>query len=72
MAASTQPQTTARPGNEYLSDLQLSNRYGVHRATIHRWARGGDFPKPIKLGANCTRWALADVEAWEKSQREAS
>lgn len=72
MAAQTTPQTTPKPGNEFLSAEQVSHRYGVHRATPYRWAQQGSFPKPIKLGANVTRWSLADLEAWEQSQKEAS
>ncbi|PCF97663.1 helix-turn-helix transcriptional regulator [Vreelandella nigrificans] len=71
MAAKTKPQASAKPGNEFLSAEQAANRYGVHRASIYRWAKEGDFPTPIKLGPNVTRWALADLEAWEQSQREA-
>ncbi|PAU73184.1 helix-turn-helix transcriptional regulator [Vreelandella alkaliphila] len=71
MAATIKPQTTPRQGCEFLNVKQLANRYGVHPATIHRWVKEGNFSKPIKLGENCTRWALSDVEAWEQSQREA-
>ncbi|MEG3081320.1 AlpA family phage regulatory protein [Halomonas sp. 5021] len=72
MAAKTKRQTPPKPGNEFLSADQAANRYGVHRASIYRWAKESAFPAPIKLGPNVTRWALADLEAWEKSQREAS
>lgn len=72
MSAKTKPQTTPKPGNEFLSAEQVSHRYGVHRASIYRWAKDSTFPAPIKLGPNVTRWALADLEAWEQSQKEAS
>lgn len=49
----------------YLTDRQLAERFDVSRFTIWRWCREGDFPKPIRLSAACTRWRLEDVEAWE-------
>ncbi|MEA3250560.1 MAG: AlpA family phage regulatory protein [Pseudomonadota bacterium] len=49
----------------YLTVKQLAVRYSASVPTIWRWARNDDFPSPIKLGANCTRWKLEDVEAWE-------
>lgn len=55
----------------YLSDVEAAIRYSVHRNTIHRWARESRFPKPIKLGQNCTRWRLADLEEWEAKREGA-
>jgi prophage regulatory protein len=57
----------------YLSDIQLSARYGVNRATPWRWNKTNpDFPKPICLSPGCTRWKLSEIEAWEQSKAEAS
>lgn len=50
---------------EYFSDQDLADRYGVSRITPWRWTRAGKFPPPMKLGENITRWARASVEAWE-------
>ena len=50
---------------EYLTAKQNAERFGVSVPTIWRWSRNGDFPSPVKLGANCTRWRLEDIEAWE-------
>ena len=52
----------------YLSDKQLAERYSVTRPTVWRWAREGDFPQPVSLSPGCTRWRLADVEAWEAAR----
>lgn len=49
----------------YLSDKELSERLEISRQTVWRWAREGNLPNPIKLGSNCTRWKLSDIEAWE-------
>ena len=53
----------------YLSDVQLSARYGVHRTTPWRWAKSNPtFPKPVTLTPGCTRWKLSEIEAWEASK----
>ncbi|PAU81051.1 AlpA family transcriptional regulator [Halovibrio salipaludis] len=57
---------------KYLSDKQVSERYDVSRATVWRWVRNGAFPSPIKITAGCTRWKLADLEAWESKQEGAA
>ena len=50
----------------FLVAQQVANRYHVGVATIWRWSRErDDFPAPMKLGENCTRWRLADLERWE-------
>ncbi|PZX44572.1 AlpA family transcriptional regulator [Roseinatronobacter thiooxidans] len=50
----------------YLSDKQVAERYSVTRQTVWRWSRDrADFPKAITLSQGCTRWKLADLEAWE-------
>lgn len=49
----------------YLTVKQLAARFSVSVPSIWRWTRETDFPKPIKLTSNCTRWKLEDVEAWE-------
>ena len=54
----------------YLSDKQLGARFGVHRTAIWRWVREGDFPAPVQLSKGCTRWRLANVEAWELAKSE--
>ena len=55
----------------YLSDLNLSARFGVHRMTPWRWLKSDPtFPKPVKLSPGCTRWKLSEIEAWEASKSE--
>lgn len=50
----------------YIPDTQIAARFGVHRSTVWRWANTDPtFPQPVKLSSACTRWKLADIEAWE-------
>jgi len=58
----------------FLAVKQVAQRYGVGPATPWRWAREckNGFPAPVKLGPNCTRWRLADLEAWEAKRGAAA
>lgn len=57
----------------YLNVSQLSKRFGVHRATPWRWLNSDPaFPKPVKLSPGCTRWRLADIEAWESCKAKST
>lgn len=49
----------------FMNVKKVARREDVSVQTIHRWVREGNFPAPVKLGANCTRWRLADIEEWE-------
>lgn len=56
----------------YLTDAKLAARYGVHRTTPWRWVQNDpSFPKPLNLSPGCTRWKLADIEAWEARKKAA-
>ena len=53
----------------YLSDKQLADRFSVTRPTVWRWHRtDASFPRAVNLSPGCTRWKLAEIEAWEQSQ----
>lgn len=53
----------------YISDIQLAARYGVHRTTPWRWVKTDPaFPQPVKLSAQCSRWKLSEIEAWEHTR----
>ncbi|HCE38790.1 MAG: AlpA family transcriptional regulator [Alcanivorax sp.] len=49
----------------HLSDTGVGRRYSVSRATVWRWTREGNLPRPVRLGPATTRWRLADLEEWE-------
>ncbi|UYG01760.1 AlpA family phage regulatory protein [Halomonas sp. LR3S48] len=55
----------------YVDVKFLRDRYQTSVPTLWRWAREGKMPKPIKIGPNCTRWRLADLEAWEATREMA-
>lgn len=45
----------------YLSVGQVAERYGVSTDSIWRWKRQGEFPAPVRVGPNCTRWRVSDL-----------
>jgi predicted DNA-binding transcriptional regulator AlpA len=54
---------------QFLSDRQAAERYGVGRATIWRWLREDpSFPRPVRFTPGCTRWSLPELLAWEASR----
>jgi prophage regulatory protein len=55
----------------YQTRQQVEKLIQVSRATIYRWTKEGNFPKPVKLGANMMRWKTSDIEAW-LTEREAA
>lgn len=53
----------------FMSDRQVAERYGVSAPTVWRWVKDqAGFPQPVKLSPGCTRWRLADLEAFEKTK----
>ena len=55
----------------YASVADLAAHLSVSKDTIWRWTRNGDFPAPVKLSPQMTRWRWADVQAWEQSRTAA-
>lgn len=54
---------------DFLSDIQMDKRYGVHRSTIWRWVSVDlHFPKPVTISPGCTRWKASEIEAWETAK----
>ena len=43
---------------------QLQEKFKISRSTIWSWCKQGKFPKPIKLGENCTAWNSKDIDEW--------
>ncbi len=50
--------------NELASTHNRRGKLPVSPATVWRWVREGQFPKPFKLGNRVTVWNLAEVDAF--------
>lgn len=50
----------------FLSVQQVAARYSVSVASIWRWVALGKFPHPCKQTSGTSRWAIANLEAYER------
>jgi len=48
----------------YQTRHDLENLLKISPATIYRWIKEGNFPPPVRLGANMVRWKASDIEVW--------
>lgn len=63
------PKMRPAQAQEYLSVLQVAQRYNVNRSTIWRWLKlDPSFPRPISLSPSVTRWKLSDMLEWEHAR----
>jgi len=49
---------------------ELRKLIGLSHATIYRYIKNGNFPKPIKLSERSVAWRLTDIENWIKEKEE--
>lgn len=47
---------------------EVRHRVGLHRATIYRLIKKGEFPAPVILGVNSRAWPEHVVEEWIKGR----
>ena len=52
--------------SEFLTDVQLAERWKLHRKSLIRWRGKGQGPPFIKIGGK-VRYKMADVEHYEKA-----
>ena len=50
----------------------LQEKLGVSRSSLWSWVKQGTFPKPIKLGKNCTAWNSNDINNWIAERKSIS
>jgi len=48
----------------FLTVKEVSAHVGIGVSTVWKFVRQGEFPRPIKIGQNITRWRLSEVKAW--------
>jgi len=57
--------------DQVLRKSQLLEVVPLSYSTIRRKINNGEFPKPIRLGANSVGWKLSEVQAWIDSLERA-
>ena len=63
-----QPLDAAQVADALLRLATVEAISGLSRSTIYAKLKAGEFVKPVRLGARCTRWKAGDVQAWLASQ----
>lgn len=53
----------------YLCVEKVARRYDASVASIWRWVKAGRFPAPRKIAGTMTRWAVADLDAYDRAMR---
>ena len=43
---------------------EIETAFSISPATIYRWIKEGNFPKPGRLCANMVRCKASDIEEW--------
>jgi len=51
-----------------LRPAQVAEALSIHRSTLWRWVKRGDFPAPIQLGRNTVAFRESEVRAWIDSR----
>jgi prophage regulatory protein len=46
-------------------------RTGLSRSSIYKFASGGCFPKPVRLGARSVGWLEAEIDEWLGDRKDA-
>jgi prophage regulatory protein len=52
------------PDEGFISVDTASVLFEISSATLWRWVKDGNFPKPVKLGDNCTRWNVGTLRKY--------
>ncbi len=47
-----------------LTITEVADQLKIHRATLHRWVKAGDFPRPIKINGYHNRYRATEVRDW--------
>jgi prophage regulatory protein len=57
---------------QYMTDLQLAERYQISRATVWRWTKNGLLPPPVQLSGGTTRWSKDQIERRDAERQQSA
>ena len=57
------PNTHATPRRFSRLPAVCERAGGIGRNTVYRWGQEGIFPRPVRLGPNCSAWPDDEIEA---------
>jgi excisionase family DNA binding protein len=50
-------------GTDVMTTAELLKQLGVHRTTLERWVKEGEFPAPTRIGGRLY-WLRSEVQDW--------
>lgn len=53
----------------FLRITNVMKKTGIARSTIWLWVKENKFPQPIRLSPRVTVWVEADIEEWQREQK---
>ena len=54
--------------DSFLKVEQVMKVTSLSKATIYRFVREGNFPRPLKLGRRSSSWAASEITEWIASR----
>ena len=61
--------SSTNPRRRVLRRPEVEDRTALARSTLYSMIKKGDFPEPIRLGANSVGWLEEDIENWLASRQ---
>jgi prophage regulatory protein len=55
--------------DELIPEARVKVITGTSKSSRWRWIAKGDFPKPIRITKQCTRWSLREVSNWVEDRK---
>ena len=63
---------THEPKYQWLTYLDVCNRYRIGSSTLYRWIADKRFPAGVMMGRKSRRWNIDELVEWEKEQEGAA
>ena len=61
--------SSTNPRRRVLRRPEVEDRTALARSTLYNMIKKGEFPEPIRLGANSVGWLEEDIENWLASRQ---
>jgi predicted DNA-binding transcriptional regulator AlpA len=61
-------QLFAVPGDNYLTTVDVCERYDINRDTLNEWRKTRAFPEPVRLSRSKNHYSFPEIKAWEARQ----
>lgn len=66
-----QPNDPTRKPEKLLRLPDVESLTGLKKSSIYFLAKGGSFPKPLRLSARAVAWRESDIAQWQATRQQA-